>query len=464
MHILNKRHERDARAARQELSPDLLKVFPALAAWSMVILVSLCIFFAAPLQAGSSVAPASYGYFDFPTCVRYALVHSETLIKNRLEVQIQSADLKDAHSEIFPTFEVQTRYYFARTRNYNDRTSGNQKFSASLLMTNFNPMLALVKVKAKGILVDAATTTHQHKISEHIGNMAKLFYRISFLEKTIRAERQIAALIKNKVNYATTKKDQGEYDPIAARALVNNQRGQEIKIRGLENALDQATRQLKIMMGYPPDFHLPLDTRDAANQILFGFNGSQITFADIQAGNLGLKVIAKREQFQSNMVSGAYLRLLPRPIVIFQDINNQVDASSGTTFGVGLDYTLWDGFRRVRDIKRQKLRASQIRIERNEAAQQLYDRFRALRSDIKLAAEKEGFAREQVNLAEASEERALSQYKAGTLTYDLYMDQGVAKIQANLGALNAVLERVNALIDLATISGGLNRYNAGIQY
>lgn len=464
MHILSKRHERHARAPRHKRIPDVMKGSRVVAAWSVAILMSLSTIFSEPLLAGSRVVPASYGYFDFPTCVRYALVHSETLTKNRLEIQIQSADLKDAHSEIFPTFEVQTRYYFARTRNYNDRTEGNQKFSASLVMTNFNPMLALVKVKAKAILVDAATITHQQKISEHTGNMAKLFYRISFLEKTVRAERQIAALLKNKVNFVSTKKDQGEYDPIGARALVNSQRAQEIKIRGLENALDQAKRQLKIMMGYPPDFYLPMDTREAANQILFGFSGSHITFADIQAGNLGLKVIAKREQFQSNMVSGAYLRLLPRPTVIFQDINNQVDASSGTTFGVGLDYTLWDGFRRVRDVKRQKLRASQIRIERHEAAQQLYDRFRALRSEIKLAIEKEGYAREQVNLGEASEERALSQYKSGTLTYDLYMDQGVAKVQANLGALNAVLERVNALIDLATISGGLNRYNAGIQY
>jgi len=30
--------------------------------------------------------------------------------------------------------------------------------------------------------------------------------------------------------------------------------------------------------------------------------------------------------------------------------------------------------------------------------------------------------------------------------------------------LNTVQERVSALIDLATIAGGLNKYNAGIRY
>jgi len=65
--------------------------------------------------AGSSQKPESYGYFDFPTCLRYALVHSETFLKNRLEIQVKSVDVKDAHAEVLPTIQLVTRYYFART-------------------------------------------------------------------------------------------------------------------------------------------------------------------------------------------------------------------------------------------------------------------------------------------------------------------------------------------------------------
>lgn len=434
----------------------------------IVLLVAACLAVLVGRAAASPESPVQphvYGYFDFPTCVRYSLVHSDALIKNRMEIQIQSADLKDAHSEIVPTFEVQTRYYLARTRNYNtDPGSGAKKFSYSLVMSNFNPLVALVKIKAKSVMVDIATTTHAHRITENIGNIAKLFYRISFLEKSIRADRQIAAIQRNKVNYAKSRNDQGDFDPITLRSWMNGLRGQEIKIRGLEHTLEQSVGQLKLLMGYQPDFHLPLDTRDAANQILHGFNGRLVTFADVQGGNMGLKIIAKREQFQSNLVAGAYLLLFPRPVFIFQDLNNQVDSVSGTTIGLGVDYTLWDGFRRVRDIKRQKLRAGQIKIERDELSRQLYEKFRTLIGDVALAEQKEGYSREQVQLAESSEERALSQYKSGSLTYDLYLDQGIAKLQSHLSTLNAVQERITALIDLATISGGLDKYNAGIRY
>lgn len=434
----------------------------------IIFVVTACLCLGASSLFASSdsrLQPHAYGYYDFPTCVRYSLVHSEALVKNRMEIQIQSADLKDAHSEIVPTFEVQTRYYLARTRNYaTDSGSSAKKFSYSLVMSNFNPMVALVKIKAKSVMVDIATTTHEHKITENIGNIAKLFCRISLLEKNIRADRQIAAFQRNKVNYAKSRNDQGDFDPITFRAWTNSLRGQEIKIRGLEHTLEQSIGQLKMLMGYHPDFHLPLDTRDAANQVLCGFNGRFVTFSDVQSSNLGLKIVAKREQFQSNLVSGAYLLLFPRPVFIFQDLNNQVDSVSGTTIGLGVDYTLWDGLRRVRDIKRQKLRAGQIRIEREELSRQLYERFKTLMGDVGLAEQKEGYSREQVQLAESSEERALTQYKAGSLTYDLYLDQGIAKLQSYLGTLNAVQERIIALIDLATIAGGLNKYNAGIRY
>jgi len=434
---------------------------------SVVFMICLCLGVGSVFASSEpKLQPESYGYFDFPTCVRYSLVHSEAFIKNRMEIQFQSVDLKDAHAEFIPTFEIQTRYYLARTRNYADTSysSSAKKFSYSMVMSNFNPLVALVKIKAKGIMVDVATTTHEHKITENIGNIAKLFYRISVLEKNIRAEKQMAAMQRNKVNYAKSRNDQGDFDPLTMRAWTNSLRGQDIKTKTLEHKLAQSVGKLKLLMGYHPDFHLPLDTREAANQILCGFNGRVVTFADVQAHNLGLKILAKREQFQSVLVTGAYLLLFPRPAFIFQDLNNQVDSASGTTFALGLDYTLWDGFKRVRDIKRQKLRAGQLQIERSELSHNLYERFKTLRGDVGLAEEKEGFSREQSMLAESNEERALSQYKAGSLTYDIYMDQGVARVQSHLNTLSAVQERVTALIDLATISGGLNKYNAGIRY
>jgi outer membrane protein TolC len=428
----------------------------------LLLLLAACVFlFPQVLQAASEakVKPEWRGYFDFPTCVRYALVHSEDFLRNRLDIQIASADLKDAHADILPTMQIVTRYYLA--------TASNQlttPLNVQLYITNWDPYLALIKIKSSSIIVDIGTITHYDKIADNISQMAKIFYRIHILEKTIRARKQIMALQQDKVSYGESRHEQGTVDPLELRLWKNNLKGERVKLKSLQTELDEKLGQLKMIMGYHPDYYLPLDTRDAANQILSGFNGQLVTFAEIQGGNMGLKILAKKEQLQSNMTTGAYLALIPKPVFVLEDVQNQVDRTSGFNLALGLDYTVWDGFKRVRDIKRQKMKAEQLRIDRDKFSQRLYNRFKHLRAELDLSGEREGFYREQTRLAELTEEKAFLQYKSGEITYEQYVEKRLEKVQAYVDSLDSLEGRVTSLIDLATIAGGLNKYNAGIRY
>lgn len=420
------------------------------------VCVALCFSQAA---AGSAQKPESYGYFDFPTCLRYALVHSEAFLKNRLEIQVKSVDVKDAHAELLPTLQLITRYYLART----DSTQGN-KVNVNITMTEWNPLLALLKIKGSGIMVDIARTTHYDKITQNTGDMAKLFLRIYTLEKMLRARKQILALQKDKVDYGKSRQQQGALDPLDLRIWDNQLRGERIKISEAEQELQEKILQLKVLMGYYPDTYLPLDTRDALNQVLNGFNGRDVTFAEVQGQNLGLKIIAKNEQLQSNLVTGTYVALLPRPVMVFESIDNQVDRTSGFNFALGVDYTLWDGFRRVRDIKRQKMKGEQLRLDRDLLAKKLYGTFVQVRGLLQTAGQKEAFDREQAKLAELSEEKAFTYYKAGNVPYEEYAQKRIDTVEAQVNALTSSQDRVTALIELATIAGGLDRYNARLRY
>ena len=404
--------------------------------------------------------PQSYGYFDFPTCVRYALVHSNSLLKNRIDIQMSGIDVKDAHAELLPTIQLITRYYITRTGN----NSRSGKINVQLFMTNWNPYLALLKIKSTGIMEDIAKTAHIRNISNNVGNMAKLFYAISMLEKTIRANKQMVALETNKLKYVRNLEQQETIDDLTLRSMANILKARQVSLKRLQQEREEQIGRLKRLMGYHPDYHLPLDTRDAVNQILRGFNGASVTFADIQGNNLGLKILAKKEQLRSNSVTGAYVSLLPRPVMLAEGISNEVDRASGFNLAFGLDYTLWDGFKRVRAIKKYKLEAQQAEIERKEASEDLYLAFKDLRNQLGLASEKESVAREQAKIMEMKEEQTFIAYKAGASDYSSYMDSRVEKVQAQLDAANSSDKRVLALIDLATMAGGLNKYNAGIRY
>jgi outer membrane protein TolC len=447
-----------SRAALNRLKGGLLMPAPRLlSAMIAMIVVSLAgVVHAGP---GAAVRSQEYGVFDFPTCLRYALVHSEEFQKSRISIQIYSEDLKDAHAEVLPTLQLITRYYLART----DADNSN-RFSVQLLMTNWDPYLALLKIKSNSILVDIGRLSHMDKISENAANVAKTFYRIHVLERLIRARRQTVALQKNKLDYAKSKQGQGGFDDLDVRAFSNQVRGEVVKLNDLERELEQRFGALKVAMGYHPDYVLPLDTRDAANQILNGFNGQGISFADIQGRNLKLKMMAKQEQAQSNSVTGAYVSLVPKPLIIFESVSNQVDRTSGFNLGLGLDYTIWDGFRRVREIKRQKFKAEQLRIDRNMASERLYGDYKRMRSELDGSGEREGFFWEQAKVAEMGEEKALLMYKSGDLPYDQYINKRLDRVEAEINSITNLQNRVDTLIDLATIAGGLDKYNAGIRY
>ncbi|MDQ7782149.1 MAG: TolC family protein [Desulfomonilaceae bacterium] len=403
--------------------------------------------------------PTSYGYFDFPTCIRYALVHSDIFLRNRIDIQVRSIDLKDAHSELLPTIQLITRYYIARTG-----PADAGRMNVQLFMTNWNPYLALLKIKSYGILVDMGKTAHMESIADHTAKAGKLFYGISLLEKAIRANKTMLALERNKLDSARSRNEMGTVDDLSLRSWHNAVKSRRLRLKGLEFERDKSIGQLKRLIGYHPDYHLPLDTRDAINQILRGFNGASVTFADVQGSNLQLKLMAKQEQVESNSVTGAYVALLPRPVVLFEDIQNQVDRRSGFNFALGLDYTLWDGFKRVRDIKRQKLRLRRVEVKRKELSEEMYVAFKDLRNSLSIAGETEAFSREQATIAELSEEKAFLAYKAGDLPYEEYMNRRIDTVEAQLEAVKSAQDRVVSLIDLATMAGGLNKYNAGIRY
>jgi hypothetical protein len=465
----------------------------------MALVTLICLFgFVATCQAGPEpVRTKSYGYFDFPTCVRYALVHSEEFLKNRLDIQFRSAELKDTHAELLPAIQIITRYYIAKAVGSTKDVSGvfvdpvtgqpapvqqvldvfgspvrlrvtNQvdtdPFSVSIFANDWDPFLALVKIKSYGILVDIGKINHHEKIADNIGKMAKIFYRIHVLEKMIRARKQMMAMHQNRINYGKSRLDQGAFDALTLRSLQNSARGEQMKIGALERELKDRVSDLKLLMGYHPDFELPLDTRDAANQILNGFNGALVTFGHVQSQNLSLKIMAKQEQLQSNRVTGAYVALVPKPFVYAEDVQNQVDRTSGFNLAVGLNYTLWDGFRRVREIKKQKMKAEQLQLDRSQLSQKLYNTFKNLRGELDASGEKEGFYREQAKLAELAEEKAFLSYKAGNLPYDEYITRRIERVEAEISSVGSVETRVDALIDLATIAGGLNKYNAAISF
>lgn len=442
---------------------------------TVLLIVALCLPIAwQSAFAGSApqLKPASYGYFDFPTCVRYALVHSQALLKSRIDIQIASSELKDAHSDMLPTVRLETTLQLSRPGG----STGNP-INMRFYVYEYNPYGALLEIKSRGILVDIAKTTHKEKIADGIADIAAAFLEIEVRNRMIRAQRAIQKEWEEKVKYVKALAKRGKVDDLWVQRWEMSAMEFDQKTRELETEREELIDKLKAMIGYHPDYHLPLDTRDAENQILGGFNGTGLTFDQIQGGNYGLKILAKREQLASNNVAASYVAILPQPLVIVEGISNEVDRTSGFDFRIGIRYNLWDGFKGVRRIKRSKMQARQASLDRDEKSREAYQAYKKLRGSLVLANKEEGFLRRRMALAAKTtlQMRKLNemsrediQLKPGedpeALPFTRVLNARIDEKMAKLQTIETGRLRVQALVELATLAGGLDRYNGRIRY
>ena len=136
------------------------------------------------------------------------------------------------------------------------------------------------------------------------------------------------------------------------------------------------------------------------------------------------------------------------------------------------------------------MKAEQAKIERGERSTDLYSKFKSLLGSLQMCSAKDSFVREKIAVSELNEEKAFLLYKQGNTSgqsftrgpgrmpgnsqardqglptdlYGYYLDRRVDTTEAQLDSITNVQDRVVALIDLASLAGGLERYNARIRY
>ncbi len=380
--------------------------------------------------------------------------------------------MKDSHADLLPTLKMQAALYLSRA----GRNTGNP-VTVNYLVDNYNPLGALLTIKSQQIAVDIAKTMHKQKVSRGIAEIAKAFVEIEARNKLIRSQNAVKSKWDEKIAYLRSMEDRGKVEKLWVDRWELSRKEIGLKIETLKAERDEYIDKLKHLIGYHPDYFLPLDTRDAVNQILGGFNGKGITFADVQGRNLGLKILAKREQLESNLVSATYVAILPQPLIIFQDISNQVDRTSGLNLLVGFKYNIWDGFQGVRRIKRQKMEARQAKIEREEKSRDMYEAYKKLRSTMDMIDRQEALLREQKGVAQATTKQMkelarmypdIRPLQPGqspdSLPRARVLDAELKELESKAQSVDAWQSRAAALVELATLAGGLNNYNARIRH
>ncbi len=391
---------------------------------------------------------------DFEGYVHLALRQSPYLLKSALEIDIRRLDEADSRYALTPPVSFSTRYYVNRptARDLNPRP-----YSLSFTTEGYNPLEAYFSLQAKKLLTQIAVLAHLKVLSKGLHRLGRCFLELDTLKNMAPLQRQVVDLARENLAYVQNRLSLGEASSLEARLAVQElevaqAEGERLKIH------DQRLREnLKAFLGKSPP-PIQFDLSQVRRQVLGGFDPAAATLEQARSRSLDLKIQALKKELQAQNILLAKTKLLPTLFLGVQtpDPLSLVDAR-GYYFSVGLNLPVWDGFKRARDISRQKTILRQFNAEEEEMGLDLGSRWREGQEVLSSTAVALKLARAQEELAQLKERQGEICYRTGGEPLPVYLEGRRAALEARKNTAAKILEYDQAVLGLRYLSGDLGK-------
>jgi outer membrane protein TolC len=188
---------------------------------------------------------------------------------------------------------------------------------------------------------------------------------------------------------------------------------------------------------------------------LGSFDPHSATWEQAKSRSYDLKIYDIKMKLQGYKVNLAIASTLPSIIFNYQTPDPLSTTAQGLYAGIGLQIPVWDGFKRIRNITRQKLILQQFDGEKSVKENDLQDKFYAAQEKAQDAASALEIVKSKVELAQLKARQTEISYQSGGVT----LPEDLTARQALLGAKkkveNKTLEYGLAVLALRRVSGDL---------
>ncbi len=393
---------------------------------------------------------------DFESAVGLAIQQSPYFTKSALEIEAKHLDESDSRWSFLPSVTLKTRYYVNRP-DVNGLSA--KSYAVDFLAEDYNPVEAFYSLKVRKLFTRIAVLGHLQVISQGLHRLARSFLQLDNLDR-------LAAIQEDMVKVA-------EKNLASARELMKLEQGAllEVKVAGQELEMAQLEKKrlqeakadliqaLKAFLGIKADQRLTLDLKPVRQQILGDFQAAAASLEKARSQSFDLKIQNLKKELQALNITLAKTRFLPTLFFGVQtpDPLSLVD-DHGYFFSVGLKLPVWDGFRRVRNISRQKTVLQQYRADEElkeidvaEAWREARDHLRQAEANLKLSQGQEELARLKARQSEI-------RYQAGE-PLGLWLGGRKAHLEARRQTALKALDYDLSALALRHLSGDLvSRY------
>lgn len=318
----------------------------------------------APTQLPGPTAqpPRLAGPLTFDEAVKIAIFRSPYFTKSSLEIDIRRLDETDSRYAMIPPLTFRTYYYVNRPTG----TGYGHPYSFSFNTDPYNPLGAYFTLQAQKLVTQLAIMKHLMSISKGLEELGKVYLQLDFLHKMAACQKELIQVSRENLAYAENRMNIGtgtSLDVKIARQQLDLALGEQ---EAIALTIKRALNRLKNFLGLQSADFTP-DFRDSRRQVLGSFDPFATTPEQAKARSYELKAIEISKKLQTYNIRLAIAKVFPTILFTTQTPDPlNTNTSYGLYAGFGLDVPVWDGFKRIRDISRQKATLKQIDAQKIE--------------------------------------------------------------------------------------------------
>jgi len=409
-----------------------------------------------PVQAASNLleAPAlsPEGTLNFEEGVKIALHQSPFLKKSSLEIDIRSLNETDSRYDLFPSLDFRTYYYLNRPTGVTGAPY-SLNFSTDPL---YNPIASYFTLQAQKLATQVAILAHLKTISSGLERLGQFFLELEYLKNQAVSQKDLVNLSREKLAYAENRFGAGTGTSLEVREAQQGLKVAQNELEHIATAQKRALGNLKSFLGLKPTQELTPDLQNTRRQVLGSFDPTSATWEQAKSRSYELKQSEIITQLQAYNVKLAVVRSFPTILFTTQTPDPLSSNSKyGLYAGVGLYIPVWDGFKRIRNVTRQKTILKQYGADSDLQERDLESKFHEAQDKVKEAAYALQLAQSQGELIRLKARQKEIIYQSGGAPLPTFLDSRKEVLDAQKQMALKTLESDKTVLALRQISGDL---------